>query len=97
MSISDHINGLASTIEFKCNKKKQYKSLSNHHFPLHLTQQTKHRSGETRYAALKWCIIKFQWVFKMQLIGGEGRELTKLLVVLNLPWKGFEKETFTKI
>ena len=33
----------------------------------------------------------------MQLIGGVGIESTKLLGVLNLPWKGFEKKTFTKI
>ena len=52
MSISNHINGLASTIEFKCNKKKQDKRLSNHHFPLHLPQQTKHHSCDPCYAAL---------------------------------------------
>ena len=46
MSISEHINGLASTIEFKCNKEKPEKRLSNHHFPLHLPQQTKHHSCE---------------------------------------------------
>ena len=33
----------------------------------------------------------------MQLIGGGGGESTKLLGMLNLPWKGFEKKTFTKI
>ena len=33
----------------------------------------------------------------MQPIGWGGRESTKLLEVLNLPWEGFEKETFTKI
>ena len=33
----------------------------------------------------------------MQLIGGGQIESTKLLGVLNLPWKGFEKKTFTKI
>ena len=33
----------------------------------------------------------------MQLIGGGGIEPTKLLGVLNLPWKGFEKKNFTKI
>ena len=33
----------------------------------------------------------------MQLIGGGGKESTKLLGVLNLPWKGFEKKNFTKI
>ena len=33
----------------------------------------------------------------MQLIEGGGRESTKLLGVLNLPWKGFETKTFTKI
>ena len=54
MSISEHSNVLASTIEFKSNKKKQEKHLSNHHFPLHLPQQTKHHSGETQYVALKW-------------------------------------------
>ena len=30
----------------------------------------------------------------MQLIGGGGRESTKLLGMLNLPWQGFEKKTF---
>ena len=73
MSISDHSNGLDSTIEFKCNKKKQDKNQSNHHFPLHLPQQTKHHSSEPRYAALIWYSINFQWVFGMQLIGGGGR------------------------
>ena len=33
----------------------------------------------------------------MQLIGGGGRELTKLLGMLNLPWQVFEKKTFSKI
>ena len=33
----------------------------------------------------------------MQLIGGWGRESTKLLGVLNTPRKGFEEKTFTKI
>ena len=33
----------------------------------------------------------------MQLIGDGGRESTKLLGVLNLPWQVFEKNTFTKI
>ena len=46
MSISEHRNGLASTIEFTCNRKKQDKRLNNHHFPLHLPQQTKHDSGD---------------------------------------------------
>ena len=32
----------------------------------------------------------------MKLIRGGGRESTKLLGILNLPWKGFEKHTFTK-
>ena len=32
----------------------------------------------------------------MQIIGGGGG-LTKLLVILNLPWKGFEKKIFTKV
>ena len=54
MSISEHSNDLASTIEFKCNKKKQDNRLSNHHFPLHLPQQTKHHSWEPCYAALIW-------------------------------------------
>ena len=97
MSISDHRNGLASTIEFKCDKKKQDKCLSNHHFPLCLPQQTKNYSSETQYAALIWYSINFQWVFGMQLIGGGGIESIKLSGVLNLPWQGFEKKTFTKI
>ena len=95
--MSKHSNGLASTIDFKFNREKQDKRLSNHHFPLHLPQQTKHHSCEPRYAALIWYSINFQWVFGMQLIGGGGRESTKLLGMLNLPWQGFEKKTFTKI
>ena len=86
MSISEHSNDLASTLDFKYNKKKQYKRLSNHHFPLHLPQQTKYHSCEPRYAALIWYSINFQWVFGMQLIGGGGRESTKLIAMFNLPW-----------
>ena len=33
----------------------------------------------------------------MKLTGGGGRESTKLLGMLNLPWKGFEKRIFTQI
>ena len=33
----------------------------------------------------------------MQIIRGRGVESTILLGVLNLPWQGFEKKTFTKI
>ena len=95
MSIYEHSNGLASKIEFKCNK--EYKRLSNHHFPLHLPQQTKHHSCEPRYAELIWYSINFQWVFGMQLISGGGRESTKLFGILNLPWQGFEKKTLTII
>ena len=97
MSISEHSNGLASTIEFKCNKKKQDKCPRNHHFPLHLPQQTKHHSCGPRYAALIWYSINFQWVFGMQPIRCGGRESAKLLGMLNLPWQGFEKKIFTKI
>ena len=60
MSISEHSNGLASTIDFKCNRKKQDKCLSHHHFPLHLPQKTKHHYSDPRYAALKWYSINFQ-------------------------------------
>ena len=74
MSISEHSNGLASTIDFKCNRRKQEKRLSNHNFPLHLPQQTKHHSCDPRYAALVWYSNNFQWVFGTQLIGGGGRE-----------------------
>ena len=49
MYISEHSNGLSSTIEFRCNRKKQDKHVSNHHFPLHLPQQTKDHSGDPRY------------------------------------------------
>ena len=97
MSIYEHSKGLSSTIESKCNKIKQDKRLINHHFPLHLPQQTKHHPCEPRYAALVWYSINFQWVFGMQLIGGGGRESTKLFGMLNVPWQGFEKKTFTKI
>ena len=48
MPISEHSNGLASTIECRRDKKKQDKRLSNHHFPLHLPQQTKHHYGDSR-------------------------------------------------
>ena len=97
MSISEHSNGLASTIQFKWNKMKQDKRLSNHHFPLHLPQQTKHHSCESRYTALIWYSINLQWVFGMQLIRDGGRESTNLLGMLNLPWQGFERKTFTRI
>ena len=97
MSISEHSNGLDSTIEFKCNNKKQYKCLSNYHFPHRIPQQTKIHFSEPRYVALIWYSNNFQWVFGMQLIGGGGRESTKLFEVLNLPWQGFEKKTITKI
>ena len=33
----------------------------------------------------------------MQIIGGEGRESTNLLKIINLPWQVLEKKTFTKI
>ena len=80
MSISEHSNGLDSTIEFKCNNKKQYKRLSNHHFPLRFPQQTKNHSCEPRYVALIWYSINFQWVFRMQLIGvGGGWGINKAL------------------
>ena len=97
MSISEHSNVLAATIEFNCNKKKQDKHLNNHHFPLHLPQQTEHHSCEPRYAALIWYSINFQWVLGMQLIGGGRRVSTKLFGVLNQPWQVFGKKTITKI
>ena len=67
MSISEHSNGLASTIEFKCNKKKQDKHLNNHQFPLHLNQQTRYHSCEPHFTALIRYSINFQWVVGMQL------------------------------
>ena len=72
MSISEHSNGLASDIECRCDKKKQDKRQSNHHFPLHLPQKTKHHSGETQYAALICYSSNFQWVFGMQLVWFDG-------------------------
>ena len=33
----------------------------------------------------------------MKIIGGGGRESTKLLGMLNLPWKGFEKKNLPNI
>ena len=76
MYIYEHSNGLASTIDFKCNRKKQDKRLNNHHFPLRLPQQTIHHSGDARYTAINWCIMNLQWVFGMHLIGGweEGQQ-----------------------
>ena len=83
MSISEHSNGLDSTIEFKCNNKKQYKRLSNYHFPHRIPQQTKIHSSEPPYVALIWYSNNFQWVFGMQLIGvGEGG--------INKPLRGIE-------
>ena len=72
MYISKHSNGLDSTIECKCEKKKQDKRLRNHHFPLHLPQKTKYNYSDPHYSALKWYSINFQWVFGMKLIGGRG-------------------------
>ena len=72
MSISEHSNGLDYTIQFNCNKKKQYKRLSNIHFPFNLPQQTRNRVCKPHYAALIWYSINFQWVFVMQLIGVGG-------------------------
>ena len=73
MYISEHSNSLDSTIDFKCNNKKQYKRLSKHHFPLRLPQQTKTHSCEPRYLALIWYSMNLQCVFGMQLLGdGEG-------------------------
>ena len=69
MSISEHINGLDPNTDFKCNRGKQDKRLSNHPLPLHILQKTKHNSSDPRYAALKWYSINFQWVFSMELIG----------------------------
>ena len=96
MSIYEHSNGLVSTIEFKCNRKKQDKRLNNHRFPLHLSQQTKHHYGDPQYSASKWYSINFQLVSGMQLIG-EGGGSTKLLGILNLPWQGFEKIYLQKL
>ena len=72
MSIYEYSNGLVSTIEFKCNRKKQDKRLNNHHFPLHLPQQTKHHYCDPQYSASKWYSINFQLVSGMQLIGEGG-------------------------
>ena len=51
MSICDHSNDIASTIEFRCHRGKQEKRLGKHHFTLHITHQTKHNSGYSRYAS----------------------------------------------
>ena len=40
---------------------------------------------------------RYTLILGMQLIGGGGREPTKLLGMLNLPWQGIEKKTFTII
>ena len=95
MSISELSNVLASTTEFKCNKKKQDKRLNNNHFPLHLTQQTKHNSGDPRYAESKCYSFNFQWVFGMHLIGEGWRESTKLLGMLNLHWQVLKKKNIS--
>ena len=60
MCISEYSNGLASTIDFKFNReKKQDKRLSNHNFPLHLPQKTKHL-----FSGIKWYYINFQWFLR---------------------------------
>ena len=46
MNIYKHSNGISSTIDFRCNRRKKDKRLSNHNLPLHLPQQTKHHSGD---------------------------------------------------
>ena len=111
MSIYKHSNGLDFTIKFRCNRKKQDKRLISHNFPLHLPQQTKHHSDETRYAASKWYSINWKWFFRIHIIGGVGGGVNKDLggaestlagirkrftKILNLPWQGFRK-IFTKI
>ena len=70
MSISNHSNGLVSTIEFRYKGGKQDKRLNNHHFHLNIPQQTKHNYGDPLYAASKWYSIKFHLVLGMQLTGG---------------------------
>ena len=95
MYIYGHINGLASTIEFKRNRKKQYRHPRNYNFPLYLPQKTKHNSIETFHAASKWYVINFQWVLGIYLMGGGGdRESTKRLGMLNIPWQGSEKNIY---
>ena len=86
MSISEHSNGLASVVEFNCNRKKQDKRLNNHNFSLRLPRQTKHHSGDPRYAAYKLYSINFQWVFVIELIVVGNRESTNLLGMTNLHW-----------
>ena len=95
MTFSEHRNGLASTTTCNNGSKKQGKCYSNHQFPLHILQQSKHHTREFRYEVSKCYSLNFQWVFGMQLIDGVGREPTKLLGMLNLPWQGFEKKAFT--
>ena len=97
MSISVHSNGIASTIEFKCNREKQYKHLSNHHFLLCLTQKTKHRSGDPLHAALKWYSINFQWVFGVHIIRDEGEIINKALGNSESALAGIREKIFTKI
>ena len=59
MCISEHINGLTSTIECKRDKEKKDKLQNNHHFPLRLLQHTKIHSCAPRYVALIWYQLTF--------------------------------------
>ena len=99
ISISNHTNGLASNIEFRCHRKKQDKRLSNHHLSPHLYQKTKHHSGDPHYSTSKWYSINFQCVFGMQLIreGGGGEIINKYIGDAESTLSGFLTKTFTKI
>ena len=90
MSISNHRNDIACTVEFRWNRGNLGKCLINHHFPLHLPQQIKYHSGDSRYAASNCHSINLQSVVRVYLIGRRGIESTKLLGMLNLPSQGFK-------
>ena len=92
MSISKNSNCLDCTIEFRSNRKKQDKRLSNHHFSLRLPHQIYHNSGDSCFSASKCYSIKFEWVFGMNLI--EGRGVKNVLGILNQLLQGFETNLY---
>ena len=89
MTFYEHSSSLAFTIMCNYGRNKQDKHYHNHQFPLHIPQQSKHNSGEFRYEASKWYIINFQWVFRVQIIGGRGDRIHKYI--------GNDKYTLTGI
>ena len=60
-----------------------------HKCNLHEASKTTHSTGkDDRYEAATWYAINHTFAMGMQLIGRGGRESTKLLGMMNLPYQG---------